>query len=102
QPQPGTARIVADFVGPVCESGDILARGRETAPLAAGDRVAILTSGAYGAVMASTYNTRLLVPEVLIRGGAHAVIRPRQDYAELIGLDRLPDWQLPGQNRGSA
>lgn len=101
-PQPDTARIVADFVGPICESGDILALGRETAPLAAGDRVAILTAGAYGAVMASTYNTRLLVPEVLIRGDAHALVRPRQDYSELIGLDRLPDWQIPGQNRGSA
>ena len=58
----------------------------------AGDLIAIMTAGAYGAVQASTYNTRRLVPEVLVRGDDHAVVRPRPTYEELIGLDRVPDW----------
>ena len=61
-------------------------------PVAAGELVAILTAGAYGAVMASTYNTRLLIPEVLVNGADWSVVRPRQTYEELIGQDRLPDW----------
>ena len=85
-------RIVADVVGPVCESGDYLALDREMAAPRAGDLLAVLTAGAYGAVQASTYNTRLLVPEVLVNGRAYAVIRPRPSYAELIGLDKLPPW----------
>ena len=81
-----------DVVGPVCETGDYLALERDLAPFAAGDLLAFMTAGAYGAAMASTYNTRLLVPEVLVRGADYALVRPRQTYAALIGQDRLPDW----------
>jgi diaminopimelate decarboxylase len=84
--------ILQDVVGPVCESGDYLALNRRLAPLAAGDLIAFMTAGAYGAVMSSTYNSRLLVPEVLVKGDAWAVVRPRQTYDDLIGLDRLPPW----------
>jgi diaminopimelate decarboxylase len=85
-------RFRADVVGPVCESGDYLALDREMPVVAAGDRLAVMTTGAYGAVQAGTYNSRLLVPEVLVRGAEHAVVRPRPTYAELIGLDKLPPW----------
>ena len=88
----GTPKIVADVVGPVCESGDYLALGRELPEPASGDLLAVMTAGAYGAVQAGTYNTRPLVPEVLVRGAAAAVVRPRQTAEELIGLDRLPEW----------
>jgi diaminopimelate decarboxylase len=84
--------IVQDVVGPVCETGDYLARNRRLPPLAAGDLIAFMTAGAYGAAMSSTYNSRLLVPEVLVSGDAWAVVRPRQTYDDLIGLDRLPPW----------
>jgi diaminopimelate decarboxylase len=81
-----------DIVGPVCESGDYLALDRQLPPFVAGDLAAIMTAGAYGAVMSSTYNSRPLVPEVLVRGGDYAVVRPRPSYEELIGADRLPPW----------
>jgi diaminopimelate decarboxylase len=84
--------IAQDVVGPICESGDYLARARDLPPLLAGDLIAFMTAGAYGSAMSSTYNTRRLIAEVLVRGGDHAVVRPRQTYDELIGLDRLPDW----------
>ena len=84
--------IVQDVVGPVCETGDYLALDRRLPPLAAGDLIAFMTAGAYGAVMSSTYNTRLLVPEVLVNGDDYAVVRPRPSYDELIGMDRLPEW----------
>ena len=84
--------LLQDVVGPVCETGDYLARDRILPPLAAGDLVAFMTAGAYGAAMASTYNTRLLVPEVLVNAQDYAVVRPRQSYQALIGQDRLPDW----------
>jgi diaminopimelate decarboxylase len=84
--------IVQDVVGPICETGDYLALDRDLPPLAAGDLVAFMTAGAYGAVMSSTYNSRLLVPEVLVKGDAFAIVRPRQTYEELIGADRLPHW----------
>ncbi len=84
--------IVCDVVGPVCESGDFFARGRTLARPEAGDLLAIYSAGAYGAVQAGTYNSRLLVPEVLVNGNRFAVVRPRQTYDELIGLDRLPEW----------
>lgn len=90
--RPGAARIVADIVGPVCESGDYLAQGREIEAPEPGDLVAVFSAGAYGAVQAGTYNTRLLVPEVMVRGGDFAVVRPRTSYEDLIGLDRLPPW----------
>jgi diaminopimelate decarboxylase len=88
----GRALVAQDVVGPVCETGDYLALNRQLPPLAGGDLVAVMTAGAYGAVMSSTYNTRLLVPEVLVNGGAYAVVRPRPTYDDLIGLDRLPGW----------
>ncbi|HEX7075835.1 MAG TPA: diaminopimelate decarboxylase [Hyphomicrobiaceae bacterium] len=81
-----------DVVGPVCETGDYLALGRELPPLETGDLIAVMTAGAYGAVMSSTYNSRLLVPEVLVNGDDYAVVRPRPTYDDLIDLDRLPDW----------
>ena len=83
----------ADIVGPVCESGDYLARGRRLPALEQGDLLATMTAGAYGAVQSGTYNTRPLVPEVLINGNSWALVRPRQSYEELIGLDRLASWQ---------
>jgi diaminopimelate decarboxylase len=92
QAAPATAPVLQDLVGPVCESGDYLALDRLLPPLAAGDLVAFMTAGAYGAAMASTYNTRLLIPEVLVDGANAAIVRPRQSYAELIGQDRLPHW----------
>ena len=81
-----------DIVGPVCETGDYLATDRALPAFEADDLVAVMTAGAYGAVMSSTYNTRPLVPEVLVRGGDYAVVRPRPSYDDLIGLDRLPPW----------
>ena len=80
------------MVGRVCETGDYLALDRALPPVAAGDLVAIMTAGAYGAVQASTYNTRPLLPEVLVKGGRFAVVRPRQTYDELIGMDRIAPW----------
>ncbi len=81
-----------DIVGPVCETGDYLALARQLPPFAPGDLMAVMTAGAYGAVMSSTYNTRPLVPEVLVHGERHAVVRPRLTVEELIAQDRLPDW----------
>ena len=83
---------LADIVGPVCETGDYLARARAFPFVAAGDLVAVLSAGAYGAVQAGTYNSRLLVPEVMVDGERFAVIRPRTSYDDLIGLDRVPTW----------
>jgi diaminopimelate decarboxylase len=85
-------RLRADVVGPVCESGDFLALDRELAEPNAGDLLAVMSAGAYGAVQAGTYNTRPLVPEVLVKGAEYAVVRPRLSYADLIGLDKLPPW----------
>ncbi|EPE95649.1 diaminopimelate decarboxylase [Rhizobium grahamii] len=85
-------RIKADVVGPVCETGDFLALDREMAIPKPGDLFAVSTAGAYGAVQAGTYNSRLLVPEVLVKGGDFHVIRPRGTYEELIGLDSVPAW----------
>jgi diaminopimelate decarboxylase len=90
---PGTPRIVADVVGPVCESGDFLALDRDLPEPRPGDLLAIMSAGAYGAVQAGTYNTRPLVPEVLVREGEWALVRPRLTAEALIGLDRLPPWQ---------
>jgi diaminopimelate decarboxylase len=92
EPRQNAKRITADVVGPVCESGDFLALGRELPEPKAGDLIAVMSAGAYGAVQSGTYNTRPLVPEVLVRGGEWAVVRPRLDADELIGLDRLPAW----------
>ena len=93
EPEAGAARRRADVVGPICESGDFLARDRDLAALAEGDLVAVMTAGAYGAVQSGTYNSRPLVPEVLVKGGQFAIVRPRQTYDDLIGQDRLAAWQ---------
>jgi diaminopimelate decarboxylase len=85
-------KTLVDVVGPVCETGDYLALARPMPQLQQGDLLAIMTAGAYGAVQAGTYNTRRLVPEVMVKGGEYAVVRPRPSYDETIGLDRLPGW----------
>src|SRR5215467_511606 len=92
EPTAGRRRIVADIVGPVCESGDYFALERELAAPEAGDYLALMTAGAYGATQSGTYNSRPLVPEVLVRKGEWAMVRPRQAVEELIALDRLPPW----------
>ena len=92
EPAPGAETRGYDVVGPVCESGDTFAKARHMAPLAEGDLVAFRSAGAYGAVMASEYNSRPLVPEVLVRGDHFAVIRPRPTYDEMIERDTLPEW----------
>jgi diaminopimelate decarboxylase len=93
EPAPAAARMISsDVVGPVCESGDYLALGRDLPEVAAGDLIAVMSAGAYGAVQAGTYNSRLLIPEVLVKGVQFAVVRPRPSYEELIGLDTLPPW----------
>ncbi len=89
QPMP---EITADIVGPVCETGDYLALSRKIAEPSPGDLLAIMSAGAYGAVQAGTYNSRLLIPEVLVNGSQYAIIRPRGTYEELIGLDKIPAW----------
>ena len=81
-----------DVAGPICESGDTFATARALPETGIGDLLAFMTAGAYGATMSSTYNTRLLVPEVLVNGDAFAVVRPRTTFEDLIGLDRLPAW----------
>ena len=90
--KPGAPRIIADVVGPVCESGDYLALDRSLVEPNPGELLAIMTSGAYGATQAGTYNTRPLVPEVLVRNSEWALIRPRMTAQQLIALDRLPPW----------
>jgi diaminopimelate decarboxylase len=92
EPAPGAPRIVADVVGPVCESGDFLALNRDLPEPQPGDLLAVMSAGAYGAVQAGTYNTRALVPEVLVREGEWALVRPRIGVEELIAMDRLPGW----------
>jgi diaminopimelate decarboxylase len=76
----------------VCETGDYLAQNRRLPPCGPGDLLAIMSAGAYGAAMSSTYNSRLLAPEVLVNGAEWAVVRPRPTYADLIALDRIPEW----------
>jgi diaminopimelate decarboxylase len=92
EPAADAPRITADIVGPVCETGDYLGQDRDLPRLAPGDLIYVSTAGAYGAVQASTYNTRPLIPEVLVDGDRFHVVRRRQTYEELIGLDSLPDW----------
>ncbi|MDA0661204.1 MAG: diaminopimelate decarboxylase [Proteobacteria bacterium] len=93
QPAPDAALSPADIVGPICETGDTFARGRDLPAVRPDDLLAFASAGAYGAVMASTYNTRLLVPEVLVNGNAFAVVRRRPGYDELLKLDSLAEWQ---------
>ncbi|MGD9502837.1 MAG: diaminopimelate decarboxylase, partial [Methyloceanibacter sp.] len=91
-PAPGTPAVVTDIVGPVCETGDYLALARSLPALKAGDLISVMTAGAYGAVLSSEYNSRLLVPEVLVAGNRYSVTRPRPSYDDLLGKERLPEW----------
>lgn len=91
-PAPDAQHQPVDVVGPICETGDCFATARPLPPLAAGDLVAILACGAYGAAMASTYNTRPLVPEVLVHGREWDLVRARPSYTEMLGQDILPSW----------
>ena len=95
EPVPGAPVAPVDIVGPVCESGDTFARQRDMPLLEAGDLVAFRSAGAYGAVMASEYNSRPLVPEVLVKGDHFAVIRRRPSFDEMIARDTIPDWLQP-------
>ena len=97
EPAPGAPLVEADVVGPVCETGDFMARDRKLPPLARGDLFAVMTAGAYGAVQSGTYNTRPLVPEVLVKGDEFAVVRPRLGVEEIMAQDRLAPWQERGK-----
>ena len=88
----GAPRITADVVGPVCESGDFLALDRSMVAPRPGDLLAVMTAGAYGATQSGTYNSRPLIPEVLVRKDEWALVRPRVTAADLIAMDRLPNW----------
>ena len=92
EPSTDSPHMLADVVGPICESTDTFATERSLPPLAAGDLVVFTGAGAYGAVMSSTYNSRPLVPEVMVHGQAHAVIRPRQTLAAMMAQECMPDW----------
>ena len=87
--------VTYDVVGPICETGDTFTRDRDLPRLEAGDLVAFMSAGAYGAVMSSEYNSRLLVPEVLVNGDRFAVIRPRPTYEDMLAKERMPDWLAP-------
>jgi diaminopimelate decarboxylase len=91
-PRAGANLAAYDVVGPVCETGDTFCRDRELPPLNAGDLVAFMTAGAYGAVMSSEYNTRPLAPEVLVKGAEYAVVRPRPSYEEILAREPLAPW----------
>lgn len=93
-PDSKTRLAAVDVVGPVCETGDVFAVGRPLPPLAAGDLVAFLSAGAYGAIMSSGYNSRLLVPEVMVHGEEFAIVRPRPTYDEMLAQERVPLWLL--------
>lgn len=92
EPAVGSPRPKYDVVGPVCETSDLFAANRPLPELKSGDLVAILSAGAYGAVMASDYNARPAAPEVLVCGEQWGIVRPRETYADLIAKDRIPDW----------
>ena len=92
EPRPGADLRPVDVVGPVCESGDTFQKGAELPALGAGDLVAFRSAGAYGAVMASEYNSRPLVPEVLVKGDQFAVIRARPTFEEMLARDTIPEW----------
>jgi diaminopimelate decarboxylase len=92
EPRPGANLSAYDVVGPICETGDTFCRDRVLPPLVAGDLVAFMTAGAYGATMSSEYNTRPLVPEVLVDGEQYAVVRPRPSYEEMLAREPLAPW----------
>jgi diaminopimelate decarboxylase len=96
QPRPGAATIRCDIVGPICESGDYLAQNRDLPRLSAGDLVMVRSAGAYGAVMASSYNSRPLVPEVMVDGTRFAVTRPRPSIDDMLSAERIPAWMTNG------
>ena len=89
--RPGAEPLTMDVVGPVCESGDFFAQDREVAPLRQGDQIALMSAGAYGFVMSSTYNSRPLLPEVLVEGDQARVVRKRQTYADLVSGETIPE-----------
>jgi diaminopimelate decarboxylase len=92
EPKPGSATLLTDVVGPVCETGDYLAQERRLPELAPGDLISVMTAGAYGAVLASQYNSRLLVPEVLVSGEKSALTRSRPTYETMLAAERVPNW----------
>ncbi|MGE4325319.1 MAG: diaminopimelate decarboxylase [Pseudodonghicola sp.] len=92
EPAPGVEAKPIDIVGPICETGDTFARQRPMPPLAAGDLIAFRSAGAYGAAMSSEYNSRPLIPEVLVKGDQFAVIRRRPTFDEMINRDTIPEW----------
>ena len=107
RPAAGVSLSPADVVGPVCEPGDAFAVDRELPPIADGDLLALTAAGAYGAVMSSTYNSRPLVPEVLVAGSRFDVIRARPSYDDMLSLDTIPPWlsevgAAPARKRGAA
>jgi diaminopimelate decarboxylase len=103
QPRHDAAMAPVDIVGPICETGDTFATQRKLPPVAAGELVAILSAGAYGAAMSSTYNSRLLVPEVLVHGDQFAVVRARPSYEDMLSQDTIPGWLAePDRARGAA
>ncbi len=89
----GGPEFVADVVGPVCETGDYLALERRMPEVEQGDLLAVMTAGAYGAAQSGTYNSRPLIAEVLVKGSKFDIVRPRQTYEALIGLDQIASWQ---------
>jgi diaminopimelate decarboxylase len=91
-PRAGANEALMDVVGPICETGDYLAKDRSLPPLQAGDLIVVGAAGAYGAAMSSTYNTRPLAAEIMVSGGEVAVIRPRQDIDALIAGESLAPW----------
>jgi diaminopimelate decarboxylase len=91
-PRVGANLSAMDVVGPVCETGDTFCRDRLLPPLSSGDLVAFMTAGAYGATMSSEYNTRPLVPEVLVSGDAFAVVRPRPSYEDILAREPFAPW----------
>lgn len=92
QADPGAPMLPVDIVGPICESGDTFAKQRALPMMGAGDLIAFRSAGAYGAVMSSEYNSRPMIPEVLVSGDHFAVIRPRPTYEEMLGRDSIPEW----------
>ena len=90
--RPTGARMTAHIVGPICESADTFAMGRDIDMVAAGDLAVFRTAGAYGATMANTYNSRALVPEVMVDGDKWAIVADRIDPATILAAERVPDW----------
>lgn len=92
EPEKGGELVDVDIVGPICETGDTFAKNRRFPPVASGDLLAVRTTGAYGAVQSSTYNTRPLIAEVMVNGGEYAVVRKRMEVEDIIALDQQPSW----------